>query len=137
LRGEFFARNTAGFLRHGERVVIARSPQKSGLSGARRSESAIENRHQTLCRSRHWFAENPARRQGCGREVNNRRQKTAVNPLTGLASRSVMHHNYQSPHVEGPAAIFDPSLHRTACQNCLSGWRLQQWITGLAHRRTR
>jgi hypothetical protein len=28
----------------------------------------------------------------------------------------VMHHNYQSPHVEGPAAIFDPSPDRTARQ---------------------
>src|SRR5712671_2109521 len=46
--------------------------------------------------------------------VNNRTQKTAVNPLTRLASRSVMRRSYLSPHVEGPAATFDPSLDQTA-----------------------
>ncbi|MBR1232903.1 hypothetical protein JQ611_12730 [Bradyrhizobium sp. AUGA SZCCT0182] len=40
--------------------------------------------------------------------VTHRIQKSAVNPLTRLASRIVIRHNYQSPHVEGPAATFDP-----------------------------
>jgi len=42
--------------------------------------------------------------------INNRTQKSPVNPLTRLASRSEIRRNIQSPHVEGPAATFDPSL---------------------------
>jgi hypothetical protein len=50
------------------------------------------------------------RAAGSGWFVNNRTQKTAVNPLTPLASRSVMRPAIQSPHVEGLAATIDPSL---------------------------
>ena len=57
----------------------------------------------------------PQRRGGAGR-VGHRTQKKAVNPLTRLASRSVMRRNYQSLHVEGPAAIFDPFPDREARQ---------------------
>jgi hypothetical protein len=56
----------------------------------------------------------PAGRRVRAGTVNNRTQKTAVNPLTRLASRSVMHADTLSPHVEGLAATFDPSLDRTA-----------------------
>jgi hypothetical protein len=41
--------------------------------------------------------------------IDNKIQKSAVNPLTRHASRSVMGDNYQSPQVEGPAAISDPA----------------------------
>src|SRR5258705_2492906 len=77
-------------------------------------ENSCVCRHQnTFCRSR------DARRKPAGRRlragfVNNRTQKTAVKPLTRLASRSVMHRSYLSPHVEGPAATFDPSPDQTA-----------------------
>jgi hypothetical protein len=53
------------------------------------------------------------RRVGAG-SVNNKIHKRAVNPLTRHASRSVMGSNYQSPQVEGPAAIliqFPTELH--------------------------
>jgi hypothetical protein len=40
--------------------------------------------------------------------VTNRTSKQAVNPLTRLASRSVMRRRFLSLHVEGPAATFDP-----------------------------
>jgi len=54
--------------------------------------------------------EKPAGRRGRGRLVTNRAQKSVVNPLTRIASRIVMQRNYQSPHVEGPAATYDPCL---------------------------
>jgi hypothetical protein len=40
--------------------------------------------------------------------VNSRTQKMHVNPLTRLSNRSVMPAVLLSPHVEGPAANFDP-----------------------------
>jgi len=55
-------------------------------------------------------ARKPAGRRGRGRVITHRTQKSAVNPLTRLASRSEIRRNYQSPHVEGPAATFDPCL---------------------------
>jgi hypothetical protein len=42
--------------------------------------------------------------------ITNRTQKSVVNPLTRLASRSEIRRNFQSPHVEGPAATIDPCL---------------------------
>ncbi|QPF81739.1 hypothetical protein IC762_18135 [Bradyrhizobium genosp. L] len=43
-------------------------------------------------------------------KFTNKTQNRHVNPLTRLVSRYVMRRNYQSPHVEGPAATFDPGI---------------------------
>lgn len=65
--------------------------------------------------------------------IAHRTPKTAVNPLTRLASRIVMQRNYQSPHVEGPAATFDTLSDHIACQTAKSDWRFfGRGIIGLA-----
>jgi hypothetical protein len=63
------------------------------LAGPPFEKPAVSADPKTLCRSRPRIEENTAGRWGLGREVNNRMQKTAVNPLTRLASRSVMRDN--------------------------------------------
>jgi general L-amino acid transport system substrate-binding protein len=66
--------------------------------------------------------ESPAGRRVRAGFLNSRTRKTAVNPLTRLASRSVMQaSSIQSLHVEGPAAIVDPSPDRDRASNCLLG----------------
>jgi len=65
----------------------------------------------TFCRSRNRFAKTPPAGGAGAGLVAHRSQKSAVNPLTRLASRSEMRRNFQSPHVEGPAATFDPCLN--------------------------
>jgi hypothetical protein len=70
---------------------------------------------------------------GWAKLVTNRAQKSAVNPLTRLASRSVIQRNYQSPHVEGPAATFDPCLTDIR-PNCMSNCRSDCRFLGRNHR---
>jgi len=55
-------------------------------------------------------AKTPPDGGGRGWVITHRTQKSAVNPLTRLASRTEIRRNFQSPHVEGPAATFDPCL---------------------------
>jgi hypothetical protein len=73
-------------------------------------EKLVRSRHQRRFAAATTDCENTAGRRIGGGLVTNRTQKSAVNPLTRHASRSVIQRNYQSPHVEGPAATFDPCL---------------------------
>jgi len=79
--------------------------------------------------------ENTAGRRVGARSVNNKIQKRAVNPLTRHASRSVMGSNYQSPQVEGPAAVSDPLPDRTAHQTAGRCDAFQRGISRLAPQR--
>ena len=84
----------------------------------------------TLCRSRDALQE-PVGRRGRAGFVNNRTQKSAVNPLTRIASRSVMRGSYSVAAREGLAATFDPSLDTDCTSNLPVGAALQGWITGV------
>jgi hypothetical protein len=86
----------------------------------------------TLCRSRDAPFDAPFRARraaGWAGLVNNRTQKSAVNPLTRIASRSVMHGSYSVAAREGLAATFDPSLDSGCTSDCLVRAALQGWIT--------
>ena len=113
-----------------------RRPRGGGARGRRlrstggRIEQGIPG--QDVMPQRHGLRKTRPGGGACGGRVNKRGQKTFVTPLTGPASRSVMRHNYQSPHVEGPAAILDPSSDRIDCQNAGRIDSFARWIIGLA-----
>lgn len=98
----------------------ARAPVRflDHANGTERRSKMRALRHQDILPQPQRIANLPPR-PGRGRLVTNSSQKSAVNPLTRLASRSVMRRNFQSPHVEGPAATSDPCLIDLR-PNCMS-----------------